>query len=104
MVQMLKPRLVATNTQRGTMLAANPGATPRQRGYTWMKRRGEWLRDHPLCCVCESNGLARMAEELDHIKPLALGGADDASNWQSLCVEHHMAKSKSEVKETYRAA
>ena len=53
MVQMLKPRLVATNTQRGTMLAANPGATPRTRGTTWMTIRAKWFRAHPLCCVCE---------------------------------------------------
>ena len=98
MVQMLKPRLTAANTQRGTMLAANPGATPRTRGTTWMTIRAKWFRAHPLCCVCEAAGLARMAEELDHVIPLASGGADDDSNYQSLCVECHRAKSKREAR------
>lgn len=100
MVQMLKPRLAATSTQRGTMLALNPGATPRMRGKGWMTRRAGWLRAHPLCCMCEADGLAMLATELDHINPLALGGADDASNWQSLCAEHHKAKSARERRMT----
>ena len=103
MVQMLKPRLTAANTQRGTMLAANPGATPRTRGTTWMTRRAKWFRAHPLCCVCQAAGIARVADELDHIVPLARGGADDDSNYQSLCVECHRAKSKREAKEAYQS-
>lgn len=102
MVQMLKPRLATASTQRGKFLDITPGATPRQRGYTYMKRRGEWMRDHPLCRICEAAGIARIADELDHIQPLALGGADDRSNWQSLCIEHHRAKSAAEAAITRR--
>lgn len=101
MVQMLKPRLVATNTQRGTMLQANPGATPRTRGSAWMATRDRWFRLHPLCCACEVAGIARVAEELDHVIPLALGGADDDSNYQSLCIECHLAKSAREARTTH---
>ena len=100
MVQMLKPRLTAANTQRGNMLDVTPGATPRDRGYSWRARRAKWFRAHPLCCKCEAAGIARVAEELDHVIPLVLGGADDDSNYQSLCVECHRAKSAAEAKAT----
>lgn len=38
-----------------------------------------------------------MATQLDHIIPLELGGADDATNLQGLCEEHHAAKTKREA-------
>ena len=63
--------------------------------------QARWLRAHPLCCACEAAGIARVAEEPDHVIPLALGGADDDSNYQSLCVECHRAKSKREARTTH---
>lgn len=67
-------------------------ATPRARGRKWMEKRQKWLRNHPLCCECRDKGVMTLAEEVDHITPLFKGGIDDESNYQSLCKEHHQAK------------
>lgn len=59
------------------------------RGYTreWRVRRAAWLADHPDCVKC-----GEPATEVDHIVPLSAGGADDESNYQSLCKTHHSVK------------
>lgn len=70
----------------------------RQRGDNWMRVRLKWFRANPLCVSCESNGLIVAAEELDHIVPLFKGGADDESNYQSLCVPCHKEKTRRDRK------
>jgi len=52
--------------------------------------------------MCEAEGRVTAAQEVDHIIRLEIGGADDESNYQSLCVEHHKAKTKSEAKGSTR--
>ncbi len=37
------------------------------------------------------------AEEVDHVVPLWAGGADDESNYQSLCSPCHKVKTASEA-------
>ena len=74
----------------------NPIATPRMRGDNWMRVRSRWFRLNPLCVMCKANGFVQIAEELDHILPLYKGGADDESNYLSLCVECHKIKSVEE--------
>lgn len=76
----------------------NPDATPRLRGRAWTDRRAAWLRQHPLCCMCEQDGTVKAAQEVDHIQPLCDGGADNETNYQSLCIEHHAEKTAGEVK------
>jgi len=66
--------------------------TPRQRGLKWMERRARWLAEHPLCENCQAKGRVTAAEEVDHVVPLFRGGADDQTNYQSLCVECHKVK------------
>ena len=63
--------------------------SPASRGYghSWRKLRALFLKRHPLCCVC-----GREATDVDHIVPKAMGGADDWSNLQALCHEHHSGK------------
>jgi len=73
------------------------GATPRQRGSVWMRRREQWLHHNPLCVECMRAGRAAAAEEVDHVIPLADGGDDDESNLQSLCKPCHMAKTAREA-------
>jgi hypothetical protein len=34
------------------------------------------------------------AEEIDHIIPVWMGGADDETNMEGLCVEHHKIKTR----------
>lgn len=60
-----------------------------------MRRR--LLEGEPLCRHCRRKGLVRLAEELDHIVPLHLGGAVwDPRNLQPLCKRCHSVKTRKE--------
>lgn len=39
--------------------------------------------------MCKAKGLVRLATVVDHIVPLALGGADTDDNTRNLCDSHH---------------
>lgn len=97
-MKMLKPRLATLDTRRIKVTTADIASTPRMRGRAWMVRRARWLSSNPLCCMCESSGHVTAATEVDHIIPLCNGGQDDESNYQSLCSNHHKAKSAGEAK------
>lgn len=56
------------------------------------------MSEHPLCIHCQQEGRVTEATELDHIVPLHLGGADDESNFQSLCHDCHAAKTADEAR------
>lgn len=77
-----------------------PTAVPRMSGRRAVHRRRRWLANHPLCVHCQKEGIVRPADEVDHIvalNDLDGPGADDESNFQSLCFEHHKAKSAAEA-------
>lgn len=74
-----------------------PGVTPRLRGRAGVERRERWLRRHPLCVHCAREDRAVPATVVDHIKPLADGGEDHEKNFQSLCTNHHDAKTAAEA-------
>lgn len=95
-VKTLKPRLGQLNTSRLTTVN-KAAATPRLRGRAWMCRRAGWLSLNPLCCMCHSEGRTTAGAEVDHITPLWQGGADDESNYQTLCEPHHKAKTAREA-------
>ena len=101
-MRMLKTVVTMAGTQKVNMVQANPIATKRTRGSVWLARRARWLSSSPLCVMCEAEGRITEAKEVDHIIRLEIGGADDESNYQSLCVAHHKAKTKSEVKGSTR--
>jgi 5-methylcytosine-specific restriction protein A len=82
-----------------TKLAA-PVSTERLRGRAAVDRRAKWLRDHPLCAECEQDGRVTAAQVVDHKTPLWQSGADDyETNGQSLCHEHHDAKTAQEARQ-----
>ena len=64
-----------------------------ERGYgsRWQRTRLQHLRLHPLCVMCEQQGVIRVATIVDHKVPhrgdMALFW--DPSNRQSLCAPHH---------------
>ena len=98
-LQMLKPRIQMAQPRIKTIQQTrNPEAEQRTRGRKWMEIRARWFRDHPLCVMCESKGLVRPANRLDHITPLIDGGKDDESNYQSLCESCHDEKTVQEAK------
>lgn len=71
--------------------------TPRTRGRTWQRIRLQVLADEPLCRACQSQDRVTAAAEVDHIKPLHLGGTDERSNLQPLCAECHEQKTRAEL-------
>lgn len=93
----LKPRMIGTARRNMAILDTVPGATPRQYGRPWARRRAAWLQAHPLCIHCHQAGRVQAAAEVDHVIPLADGGADDDSNMQSLCRDCHAAKTAAEA-------
>src|SRR6185312_12357854 len=70
-----------------------------ERGYdvVWRRLRRLILAGEPLCRYCYSMGRITAAVEVDHIVPIAHGGARlDASNLQPLCRACHSAKTLNE--------
>ena len=46
-------------------------------------------RTHGLCEDCTAEGRTEVANVVDHIIPLSLGGSDEDDNTRNLCHEHH---------------
>ena len=62
----------------------------RIRGSAGVKARARRMaRTGGLCERCQAKGIIRLAERVDHIKPLALGGEDVDSNTRNLCIPCH---------------
>jgi 5-methylcytosine-specific restriction protein A len=64
-----------------------------------VERRKRWLAKHPFCAECLAETPRRVTAagvEVDHVIPLSEGGADDETNFQTLCGPHHEAKSAAE--------
>ena len=59
----------------------------------WRKARLAFLREHPLCAICEARGIVEAASVVDHI--VAHKGNEvlfwDRSNWQALSGRCHSA-------------
>lgn len=99
-LQTLRSGLATLNANRLPVLSINPDATPRMTGRRLMERNAKWLKANPLCLACkEQDGIVTAGQQVDHIIPLWKGGADHESNLQSLCIEHHKAKTAIEAAE-----
>ena len=75
--------------------AKRPDAPARLSGRKGQERRARWLAAQPLCVRCYAMTPPRvtLGTDVDHVMPLAKGGADDESNLQTLCAAHHQEKS-----------
>lgn len=65
------------------------------RGYgrEWVRTRDAIMqRDSYLCQPCLAKGRPTPATQVDHIKPKAIGGTDEAENLQAICDVCHDAK------------
>ena len=105
-IQTLKPRIGVASTAR-VQPAPSPdswraGLTSAQRGYghKWQQAREGYLRLHPLCVMCQADGVVMLATVVDHIEPHC-GDQRlfwDSTTWQSLCSSHHSgAKQREEA-------
>jgi 5-methylcytosine-specific restriction protein A len=64
----------------------------------WKSVRTLQLQLEPLCRECRKLGKLVAATVVDHIIPIANGGAElDLDNLQSLCRSHHEAKTRTET-------
>ena len=74
--------------------------TRTQQGYSnrWLRAAKAYKVRHPLCVMCEAEGIVTPAYAVDHIIPHKGDNKLfwDESNWQSLCQHHHNAKSATE--------
>lgn len=73
--------------------------TRQERGYgvAWQRLRVLVLQGEPLCRECGRRGELVPATEVDHIRPMAAGGAQfDVENLQPLCHACHSAKTMRE--------
>lgn len=63
------------------------------------KRRAEIFRDADgICHLCCRKIGPGETWEVEHVKPLALGGADDADNMRPAHVDCHKGKSRDEIR------
>lgn len=65
-----------------------------ERGYGLAhdRIRRAMLREEPHCRACASEGRLTKATHADHIVPKCMGGSDERSNYQPLCVAHSRSK------------
>lgn len=94
------PQRTATLTSRLRRLpkpAPEPMGTKRISGGGWQKFRRRWLAHHPYCVHCSTESRPVIGCEVDHIKPLWEGGLNVDSNYQTLCIPCHEAKSAEEA-------
>jgi 5-methylcytosine-specific restriction endonuclease McrA len=64
------------------------GFTPKQRADAMAKTGG----------MCAKEGCNKPAEEINHIDPVAMGGAHELNNWEPLCSVHHKIETAWQVK------
>lgn len=66
---------------------------PKTRRRTNHKLRKEVLADEPRCRLCG----ATENLEVDHIRPVCMGGTEDRANLQTICRRDHLSKSGREA-------
>lgn len=101
----MKPKL-STLSSRVKLVNTSRVAVPRKqlssehvrpRGRINQRNRERVLRrDGYICVNCKAGGMIVMADEVDHIVPLAAGGSDTDENKQSLCKLCHVEKTARE--------
>jgi 5-methylcytosine-specific restriction endonuclease McrA len=97
-----KSRCPAHTPKSSSRWAVYAAQHPEQAAYYssagWRERRGAHLLANPNCVVC-----GRPARHADHVINIASGGTLGGP-LQSLCKEHHAAKTQAESKQGNRRA
>jgi 5-methylcytosine-specific restriction protein A len=72
------------------------GSTNPAGGRKWIRYRNAWLRAYP---ICNHPNCRKLATTVDHITPIAEGSRQyDHANMQSLCDDHHKAKTTTDAR------
>ena len=88
----LKAGLPALTQRHAPSLDVRAGATARDTGQQYRRIRREVLVEGGYRCV--NCGIVHISNQVDHVVPLAKGGAmSDRGNLQVLCVSCNAAKS-----------
>jgi 5-methylcytosine-specific restriction endonuclease McrA len=66
----------------------------RLRGRAAVAQRERHLEKEPFCRDCSADGIERVADEIDHILPLADGGTNSPDNLRSLCRDCHRIRTR----------
>ncbi len=88
---------ISTKRRRTRQLG---GKTAFNRYKKYRKKARKWLlgeNERALCAIC-GNEFRGAELTLDHIIPRRLGGKDELSNFQLLCLPCHTEKSAKELK------
>ena len=64
-------------------------AVRRRYGRAWKRIRDRYAAAHPLCELCQKNGLLIPTEEIHHKTPLSEGGTHNEENLIALCKSCH---------------
>jgi len=85
------------NNPRKTQRANSREVEPRYHTTNWRAVRQAVLMSEPLCRGCSERGEVVLAQMVDHIEPVRLGGNFwDVTNLQPLCNSCHASKSGKE--------
>ncbi|MGA0081666.1 MAG: HNH endonuclease [Ilumatobacteraceae bacterium] len=89
------PRFPAPKVERKAR--AHNFRNPLYNTTAWRRLRAAVLREQPMCVHCAETGAITLAQMVDHIKPVRLGGDMwDPDNLQPLCNKCHAVKSAHE--------
>ena len=58
-------------------------------GTKLRKIRNAFVKNHPVCELCERKNILTPAEEVHHVIPLSKGGSNDEENLMALCKSCH---------------
>jgi len=58
-------------------------------GRSWKRIRDRYIKQHPLCEMCQKEGRLTPVDEVHHIVPVSQGGKSVESNLMSLCHSCH---------------
>ncbi len=59
----------------------------------WTKESRAFRQEHPLCKLCQEEGIIHASEVVDHIVPFPLcGDFWNKNNWQAICHRHNIEK------------
>jgi 5-methylcytosine-specific restriction enzyme A len=92
-IRMAGPRIKPATTR----VAPLQRGGARERGYdsAWAKASAAFKRANPLCLGCRAVGISSIATMVDHVIPVACGGAFwNQSMWQPLCSHCHESVKK----------